>query len=149
MRSRACWLAAVALAAAVQMSPLLVVVSAQSSASIVISEFRFGGPAGANDEFIELFNAGTSPVNVGGWLLRSSNNVTPPGVFTRATIPAGTVIEPGCYYLVANNAAGGYSNTTVAPNLTYNVGFADNGAVADQRVPHRFQRSGVERRLCS
>ena len=127
MRSRA-WLLAAALTMAAHVSPMLETVSAQGGPGIVISEFRLRGPSGANDEFIELYNAGSEPVNVGGWLIRSSNNVMPPAVFTRATIPAGTVIEPGCYYLAVNVGAGGYSGS-VAANLTYSVGFADDGGV--------------------
>jgi len=126
MRSRA-WLMAAAVAVA-YVSPMQEAVSAQSGPGIVISEFRLRGPSGANDEFIELYNAGSEPVNVGGWLLRSSNNVQPPTVFTRATIPAGTVIPPGCYYLAVNVGSDGYSGS-VAGNLTFSVGFADDGGV--------------------
>ena len=129
MRTRN-WRLAVAVALAITaLYPTHRTVSAQSGSGIVISEFRFRGPLGVNDEFIELFNAGSTPVNVGGWLVRSSNNVQPPGFFTRATIPANTIINPGCYFLVANVASGGFSGG-VAPNLTYSVGFADDGGVA-------------------
>ena len=53
MRSRS-WLVAVFIAMAVQMSPVLEKVSAQSGPGIVISELRFSGPTGVSDEFIEL-----------------------------------------------------------------------------------------------
>jgi hypothetical protein len=121
-------MAALAVAAA-PMSPMLEQVSAQSGPGIVISEFRFRGPAGVNDEFIELFNAGTAPVDVGGWLVRVSNNNRPPTVVTRATIPANTIINPGCFYLVANTSSSGGYTGGVAPNLSYALGFADEGGV--------------------
>lgn len=129
MRTRNWLLAIVAALGVTALYSMQDTVSAQSGSGIVISEFRFRGPLGVNDEFIELFNAGTVPVNVGGWLVRASNNVQPPGFFTRATIPANTVINPGCYYLVTNVAAGGFSGG-ITPNLTYSIGFADDGGVA-------------------
>ena len=75
--------------------------AAQDSTGIMISEFRFRGPNGINDEFIELFNAGPTPVDVGGWLIRASSS--PGNVVTRVSIPPGTTIEPGCHYLVVNS----------------------------------------------
>jgi hypothetical protein len=129
MRSRDLLLAVVAAVGVTTLYPTHGTVSAQSGAGMVISEFRFRGPSGVNDEFIELFNAGNTPVNISGWLIRSSNNVQPPGFFTRATIPANTIVNPGCYYLVANTASGGFSGG-VAPDHTYSVGIADDGGVA-------------------
>lgn len=38
-----------------------------STSGVVISEFRFRGPVGGNDEYVELVNAGASSVNIGGW----------------------------------------------------------------------------------
>src|SRR5690349_1851951 len=77
------------------------------STTIVISEFRVRGPNGGNDEFIELFNASSSPVAIGGWKINVSNNAA--GVSTRATISAGVTIQPGCFYLLTNSATGGYA----------------------------------------
>jgi hypothetical protein len=129
MRSRDWLLAVVAALGVTALYPMQDTLSAQSGTGVVISEFRFRGPQGANDEFIELFNAGNTPVNIGGWMVRSSNNVQPPGLFTRATIPANTVINPGCYYLVANSLSSGFSGG-VTPNATFTTGFADDGGVA-------------------
>ena len=41
-----------------------------STSGVVISEFRFRGPVGGNDEFVELVNAGSSSVPIGGWRLQ-------------------------------------------------------------------------------
>lgn len=100
-----------------------------SSTSIVISEFRVRGPNGAADEFIELYNLSSSPVDVGGWLVRGSNNAG--SVSTRATIPAGTVINPGCYYLVTNSStSGGPYSGAVTGDLTFATGITDDGGIA-------------------
>ncbi len=36
---------------------------------VVISEFRFTGPSGGSDEFVELLNTSSAPVAIGGWRL--------------------------------------------------------------------------------
>src|SRR4051794_41857146 len=41
-----------------------------SSNGVVISEFRFRGPAGGNDEFVELMNTSSGPIAIGGWELQ-------------------------------------------------------------------------------
>src|SRR5512141_1291261 len=77
------------------------------SPNVVISEFRVRGPNGGNDEFIELYNKSAAAVNIGGWLIKGSNNAGT--VSTRVTIAAGKILNPGCHYLVVNTATGGYS----------------------------------------
>ncbi|HEX5603691.1 MAG TPA: lamin tail domain-containing protein, partial [Pyrinomonadaceae bacterium] len=42
------------------------------SSNIVISEFRVRGPAGGNDEFVELYTLSGAPVAIGGWAVRGS-----------------------------------------------------------------------------
>lgn len=96
-------------------------------ARIVISEFRTRGPAGGNDEFIELYNAGEEPVAIGGYKIDGSNSSG--YVSTRATIPAGTIMPPKSFYLIVNVASGGYSGS-VPGDLTYSAGIADNGGIA-------------------
>jgi len=141
MRSRGLPLALATLLGAV-LSPWHEHAGAQtgSTSGIVISEYRFRGARGTSDEFIELFNAGNAPIDVSGWLIRSSTNTNPPALVTVATIPGpavsrpSTIINPGCYYLVANNATNGYGGT-VTPNLTYTMSISDNGGVAVARTP--------------
>jgi hypothetical protein len=97
------------------------------STNVVISEFRVRGPNGGNDEFIELYNLSGAPVAIGGWKIRGSNNTA--GVSDRATITAGTILQPGCHYLLTNSAAGGYSGA-VAGDQTYTTGVDDDGGIA-------------------
>ncbi len=98
-----------------------------TSANIVISEFRVRGPSGGNDEFIELHNISNVPVNIGGWKVRGSNVNAVVG--DRATITAGTIVGAGCYYLLTNSAASGYSGA-VTGNQTYSTGVTDDGGIA-------------------
>ena len=100
--------------------------AAASVTGVVISEFRFRGPAGGNDEFVELVNASAVPVNIGGWKLDGCN--TTGFVSTRATVPAGTTLLAGEHYLFTNSAAAGYSGS-VPGDTNYSTGVVDGGGV--------------------
>lgn len=107
-------------------APLTTSVNAIST-TIVISEFRTRGPAGGNDEFVELHNVSNAPINIGGWKIRASNAGGTVG--TRVTITAGTMLGPGCFFLATNNAAAGYSGAVLG-NQTFNTGITDDGGLA-------------------
>ncbi|MEQ1607282.1 MAG: DNA/RNA non-specific endonuclease [Pyrinomonadaceae bacterium] len=83
--------------------------------SIVISQFQTGG-ATAEDEFIELHNVGTDPVDLNGYRLvyRSASGSTDVGPF--ATWSTQTLVQPGQYYLIAATSYDG----SAAANITYN-----------------------------
>jgi len=94
---------------------------------LLISEFRTRGPAGAADEFIEIYNPSTATLKLGGLKIRASNSG---GTMSdRVTISAGQVLPPGCHYLVANGSASGYSGALIA-DQTYGTGIADDGGIA-------------------
>jgi DNA/RNA endonuclease G (NUC1) len=97
-----------------------------TSSTILISEFRTRGPAGANDEFIELYNATNAPVDIGGWKINRSNGSGT--INTQVTITAGTMIPAHGHFLATNSAAGGYSGS-VAGNQTYGTGITDDGGI--------------------
>src|SRR2546423_10455202 len=103
--------------------------AAAMSTSIVVSEFRVRGPNGGNDEFIELYNLSSSSQAIGGWKINGSNSAA--ATSTRATIPAGTTIAPGCHYLLTNSGtSGGPYSGSVPGDQTYPTGVADDGGVA-------------------
>lgn len=102
-------------------------------AGVVISQvYGGGGNASAtyNQDFVELFNAGTTTVDISGWSVQYASATGPAGAgnWAVAAIPASTTIAPGKYYLVAL-ATGGtgvalpaadVTNTTI--NLSGTVG---------------------------
>jgi hypothetical protein len=92
--------------------------------SVLISEFRTRGPAGASDEFIELYNPTSSTVTIGSLKVRASNSSGT--ISDRVTITAGTTLGSGCHYLIANTAYTG----SVTPNQTYGTGITDDGGIA-------------------
>jgi hypothetical protein len=94
---------------------------------VVISEFRTRGPAGGNDEFVELRNRSAAPVDISGWQLQGCASGAPGNPSNRGIVGAGVVLLPGQSYLFANDAAGGYSGT-VEPDQTYGTGVTDFAA---------------------
>ncbi len=93
---------------------------------VVISEFRFRGPQGGNDEFIELYNAGDQAVDISGYKVWGSNSSGTTSV--RAEVPAGTVMPPKTFYLLVNAGSNGYSGA-VPGDQTYSTGIADDGGL--------------------
>jgi hypothetical protein len=74
----------------------------------------------SNDEYIELYNKGTQPVDVSGWELSSGVSYT---------IPNGTIVPADGYLVIAANAArliGHYPNLTSINTLGDFTGKLDN-----------------------
>lgn len=108
-----------------------------SSQGIVISQiYGAGGNSGAmfNRDFIELFNAGSTAVNIKDWALqyRSANGTSLiPSATEIAPLPDVT-IQPGHYFLVAASAATSIGNAidvdydpvTATPSIALNLAAA-------------------------
>ncbi|HWU77220.1 MAG TPA: lamin tail domain-containing protein [Rhodanobacter sp.] len=105
----------------------LVSTFAAQAADLSIDQFRVRGPAGGNDEFVELFNAGPAALDLSGYKLNASNASGTTG--TRLTFPAGTRLPSGCHLLLTNSASSGYSGG-VPGDLTYATGITDTGGLA-------------------
>jgi uncharacterized repeat protein (TIGR01451 family) len=106
----------------------LTVAPVANPGDVVISEFRFRGPSGANDEFIELYNRTTAPIDISGYKIFRSNNA---GTTTlTATINASVSLGPGCHYLLTNSNASGPYSGSVAGDQTYSTGITDDGGIA-------------------
>jgi len=115
--------AVVAFAMALSFVPFAGPASASTS-GIVISELRFRGPVGGNDEFVELTNTSAAAVDISGWKLQGCSSSTG-AASDRATVAAGVAIPAGGHFLFTNAAAGGYSGT-VPGDAAYTVGFSFN-----------------------
>jgi len=74
-----------------------------SDGTVRVNEFSTGTTASATDEFVELFNAGASSVAIGGYKLVYRSGAGTSDV-SLATIPAGTMLTPGAFYLFSSNA---------------------------------------------
>jgi hypothetical protein len=104
------------------------------SGGVIISEFRFRGPGGAQDEYIELYNATNSPITVqsddgsAGWAIdRCTLPTAAEAAFCAGVtiIPNGQVIPARGHYLIVNTT--GYSLVNYGgPNAAFgDLGFAD------------------------
>jgi hypothetical protein len=89
-------------------------------APVVINEVQTGTSTTPNQQFVELYNASASPVDISGWQLQYEGSSAPKsGVATLlATIPQGTSIAGNGYYLIGGS--GYVSGGTQPPE---NLGF--------------------------
>lgn len=94
---------------------------------ILIAELRTRGPAGGNDEFVEIVNVSEHAIDISGFKLRAAS--TTGVVTTRAVVPAGVMLAPGGYFLFANSGASGYSGAAL-PDVTYAFGLGDACGIA-------------------
>src|SRR5215213_5145067 len=97
-----------------------------ASDSVLVSEFRFRGVSGGNDEFIELQNVSTKSVAIGGWKLVGCNAAGT--MSTRVMIADGVSLPAGGHYLLTNSGSAGYSGT-VEGDQTYSSGITDTGGI--------------------
>ena len=83
-------------------------VKVRSSAPVKLNEFRIGSGANGNasDSFVELFNAGTDPVDLSNWTM--TVRPTQQASFSSIHIPAGTTLRAKGFYLL------GLSNSALA-----------------------------------
>ena len=97
----------------VKSNPVSVLISGVAANKLVISQiFGGGGNSGApfRNDFIEIFNAGDTPVNLAGWSVQYAGATA---TTWSTTTLASIVLSPGQYYLVQQ--AGG-SNGAALPN---------------------------------
>ena len=99
-----------------------------AAGTLLISEFRVRGPAGANDEFIEIYNNSGADHTVlalsgTGYAIAASDGVV------RCTIPNSTVIPAKGHFLCTNSVA--YSlGAYAAGDATYATDIPDNAGIA-------------------
>ena len=93
-----------------------------SAAEIRVNEFMTGSTGAASNEFVELVNAGSTAADVGGFKVayRASAGASD---ISLATIPAGTSIPAGGFYLLAGS---GYLGSH-APDQTFSTSISATG----------------------
>ncbi|MEQ1631597.1 MAG: lamin tail domain-containing protein, partial [Planctomycetota bacterium] len=79
-----------------------------SLAPVVINEFCYDDGGTDNYEFVELYNRMPTPVDISGWKVVCRDSASPTfggaGADPTQTIPAGTILAPGAFYLLGNVA---------------------------------------------
>lgn len=87
---------------------LLMFCAINSFAQVRISQvYGGGGNTGAtyNQDFVEIFNAGTTAANIGGYTAQYGSASGTGNWLLAGTIPAGTMLDPGKYFLISVGAA--------------------------------------------
>jgi len=113
-----------------------------NTGDILISEFRYNGPNGANDEFVEIYNNTNSAVIVAdsgagtGWAVVSSDAPTT----AKFVIPDGTTIPARGHFLATNlvgyslgeypSGNNGVSATTATGDITFTTDIPLNSGLA-------------------
>ena len=87
-----------------------------------VNEFMTGVTGAAANEFVEIVNSGTGTARIGGFKLvyRSAAGTSD---VTLTTVPDGTTLAPGAFYLFGGSA---YAGTTPA-NQSFSTGLAAGG----------------------
>ena len=95
-----------------------------STSHVVISQiFGGGGNSGApfRNDFIEIFNAGNSPVNLSGWSVQYASATALTWSVTSLT---SVTLAPGQYYLVQESSGGSNGAALPAPDATGTIAMA-------------------------
>jgi Lamin Tail Domain/Collagen triple helix repeat (20 copies) len=111
-----------------------------TQATVRVNEFSTGTEGSATDEFVELVNAGTSPVDLSGFKVAYRSGAGTSDV-TLATIPDGTTLAQGAFYLLGGS---GYAGGNQA-NQSFSAGLA--ATAARHRPPRPGRQAGRLGRL--
>ncbi len=101
-------------------------VPATTNGQLLISEFRLSGPSGADDEFIELYNATGSRLTVQSTDDSSGLGVAASDGITRCIVPNGTLIPAEGHYLCAHSS----NSLLVSADATYSTGVPETMGLA-------------------
>ena len=103
-----------------------------SAAGVVISQvYGGGGNSGATlkNDFIELFNAGSTPVNLSGWTVHYASATG--GTWNNKTTLGSLTLQAGQYLLIEQGAGSGGTQNLPTPDATGSIAMSgSNGKVA-------------------
>jgi hypothetical protein len=113
----------IAAAIAVAVSATLIRLDALSGGVVISQVYGGGGNSGApvRNDFIELFNRGTVPVNLSGW---SVQYAATGGTSWQVTALSNVTLQPGQYYLVQESAGAGTQPLLPTPDASGSISMA-------------------------
>src|SRR6185369_15553626 len=97
---------------------------------IKINEVRFNAGANATDQFIELYNGSATAVDLSNWAVINTQSQWAP--VRLATIPAGTKLASGAFYLLGLSNSG-LAAPTSPGDTTINIR-STSGFAAGQKI---------------
>ena len=104
--------------------------TALPDAAVRVNEFSTGTAASATDEFVELYNAAASPLDLGGYKLVYRSGAGTSDV-ALATVPDGTTLAAGAFYLFGGS---GYAGAKKA-DQSFSAGLAGTAGGIGLRDP--------------
>ena len=115
---------------------ILGIVATTGRAQVVINEFAYDDSGDDDEEFVELFNAGDSDVDLRGWRLMTGTDM---GLGALYSLPADTVIEARDYLVVGSLAVPEVEVVLPGPELfgngpAYIILWQGDGKIADRVV---------------
>ncbi|HJV71099.1 ExeM/NucH family extracellular endonuclease [Ideonella sp.] len=115
------------LCAALLAAGLALPAGASTSGVVVSQVYGGGGNSGATlkNDFIELFNAGNTPVSLAGWSVQY-NSTTGTGTWQKTDL-TGIVLQPRQFYLVQEAAGSGGTQDLPAPDAVGSVFMSASG----------------------
>ena len=117
-----------------------VTLSGTGASPILISEIRFRGPAGGNDEFVEIYNNSDAAIDISGWKLHGIEQYR---ADRRARHGGSQRDAAGARALLVREHRRPAATRARCPgNKTYTTGFGDNGGVALDAARQHDRRSG-------
>src|SRR5205085_9501206 len=105
-------------------SPLCIGATAQYANGLVISQVYGGGgntSATYTNDFIELYNRGTTPVNLNGFSVQYASST---GSSWSVTALTNVILQPGQYYLVQEASGGAVGIALPTPDATGSINLA-------------------------
>jgi len=99
---------------------------AAKSFTFVIDQFATRGPAGPQDQYIQIKNISLVPQDLSSFKVSAAASFSQ--IFDLVTIPLGTVLQPGQVYVIANPQ--GYSGGVVDQYFTSNLPLSDQTGIA-------------------
>ena len=93
----------------------------QGPGSVVINEFSYDDTSSNNRVFVELYNTTSAPIDISGWVLDGQDGTASNPENADATIPAGTTLAPGDFYVVGQAESVPPVPLVGVPNVDHNV----------------------------
>ena len=129
-------IAALALVLGITITSASLLAPREADAGVVISQvYGGGGNSGATftNDFIELFNAGSTPQSLAGWSLQyaSATGTGNFGITNQLTLLPSITIGAGQYFLIQEAAGSGGTTALPTPDVTGSINLsATDGKVA-------------------
>lgn len=104
-----------------------------STAPVVINEYSNDDSGTDNLDFVELYNRSGAPVDISGWTLNGEEGTLASAANGVTTIPAGTILAAGAYYVVGLTAVPNVNLVTTGalPGLVLENTDADGVSLRD------------------